>query len=403
MSSPQHIVVVGGGLGGISVCQELRRGGYSGPLTLLDGGEVLHDRPPLSKDFLLGKIDADGIRLQPDEWFAEQDITVRTATRVTRVAPEEGWVELADGERLEADAVVLATGGAARRLPVPGGERVRVLRDLPDAEHLKSYLRPGSRVLVVGGGLIGAELTATARELGADVVLCDPMLPLENVVGEEVATWLHGLHTEHGVTVHSAGVEEITPTDDGLRACLTNHAEVDADIIVAGIGMIPETAVAEASGAVVDQGVVVDPEQRTSIPGLWAIGDCTRPTAADGTLLPRVEHWEGAMHAAARAAASILGKEAPTQGSEWFWSDRYGHHLEVVGHPTAGEQVVRGTVGQPPFAVLAVDDGHLVGALSVDDPQTVRAARRLLERGTAVTAAELADPDVDLRKLARRR
>lgn len=416
-SQPQHVVVVGGGLGGVTTCVELRRAGYAGSLVLLDPGRLLHDRPPLSKDYLLGAVDDDGIALQPDTWFAEHDVQVRLGAAAVRAVPEEGYVELDGGERLEADVVVLATGGDARRLPVPGGDLpgVHYLRTVDDAAALRATLTPGTRVLVVGGGLIGAEVASTARALSADVTLVDPLLPLEPVVGERLATYLHDMHGENDVVVHSSGVARIEEADGGLSVHLSAGGDpIACEVVVVGIGMVPSTAVAEASGAAVDGGVVVGPGQDTSIPGLFAVGDCTRPSDGHGTLLPRVEHWEGATHAAARAAATILAQEAPAAASEWFWTDRYGHHVEVVGHLTAPgphvgdvphealEHVVRGTFGQPPFAVFALAGGTLVGACAVDSPQLVRAARRLIDRGVAVDAAALADDSVDLRKLAKK-
>lgn len=405
---PEHVVVVGGGVGGVSTCGDLRRLGYTGSLTLIDSGSVLHDRPPLSKDFLLGRIDRIGLCLQREEWFAQQNVTVRTGETVARVRPEEGYVELTDGSRLPAEAVVLATGGTARRLPVPGGDgdRVHYLRTLDDAERLQPHLTDGARVMVIGAGLIGAEIAGTARALGCDVTITDPALPLEAALGEDLARWLHTRHAERGARVLDADVETIvhglegTDGSAGAIVHLTAGEPVIADVVIVGIGMVPETSVAAASGAVVvTDGVVVDAHQRTSVPGLYAIGDCSHPKDAHGNLLPRIEHWEAAIHGAARAAAAICGVEPPRTQAEWYWSDRHGVHLEVVGNPVAGEQIVRGTFGEPPFAILSFADGQVVGAASVNDPKTVRAARRLIDRRTPVTAEDLATGD--LRKLAR--
>lgn len=395
------IVVVGGGLGGVSACEELRRRGYTGTLTLLDEGELLHDRPPLSKDYLSGVADDDAIRLKPQAWYQEQSVDVLLGAVVERVLPDEDEVLLADGRRLPAQRVVLATGGTARRLPVPGADdpRVLTLRTVDDARALKELLTPGVAVLVVGAGLIGAEVAATARTLGADVVLTDPLLPLQGILGREVAAGLHAQHTAHGVELLDAGIETITP-GDRLTVHFADGSSREVDAVVVGIGMVPDTRVAEASGLAVDGGVLVDAAQRTSADGVWAIGDCAR-SVVDGVPQPRAEHWEAATVTAARAAADILGTEPPTASAAWWWSDRYGHHLEAVGDPTRGEQVVRGTLGEPPFAVFAVEDGAVVGAIAVDQPMAVKAARRMIDRRTAVDPAKLADPGTDLRKLLR--
>jgi 3-phenylpropionate/trans-cinnamate dioxygenase ferredoxin reductase subunit len=402
---PVTIVVVGGGLAGVSICGDLRRLGYSGSLMLMDSGTVLHDRPPLSKDYLLGKIDVEGLRLRPDSWYAGQGIDVRPGVTVARAVPEHGYVELAGGERLPAEVVVLATGGGARRLEVPGADSARVhyLRTLADADRLRPELTEGRRVLVVGAGLIGAEIAASASALGATITLVDPLLPLEAVLGARLAEWLHGIHTEHGIDVRHGSVEEFRETGTGLTVQLTDSAvPLEVDLAVVGIGLVPETTVAAASGAMVNDGVVVDERQRATVPGLYAVGDCTRPSNGHGTLLPRPEHWEAAMHDAARAAAAILGQPVPPSRAAWFWSDRHGHHVEVVGDPTAGTQVVRGEFGVPPFAVLSVAGNRVVGAVSVNQPLAVRAARRLIDGRIPVSAEELADPSTDLRTLTKR-
>lgn len=417
---PNRVVVIGGGLGGTTTCIELRRGGYTGSLVLVDSGQLLHDRPPLSKEYLLGAMDDEAIRLQPDSWFTEHDVEVRLGQNVARAAPQEGYVELEGGERLPADAAVLATGGTARRLPVPGGDlpSVHYLRTVDDAVALKAALTPGARVLVIGAGLIGAEIASAARALQAQVTLVDPQLPLESVVGGKLAEFLHDMHADHGVTVEKTGVASIEAISDNgpLRVHRSAGGEpIHADVVVVGIGMVPATGVAESSGALVEGGVVVNPRQETSVPGLLAVGDCTRPSDGHGTLLPRAEHWEAAMRGAARAAATILDTDAPASQAEWFWTDRHGHHVEVVGHLTAStveaiddvahedvEYVERGTFGQPPFSVFALAGGTLIGALAVDSSQLVRAARRLIDRHVKVDAAALANPDVDLRKLAKK-
>ncbi|MDO5681258.1 MAG: oxidoreductase C-terminal domain-containing protein, partial [Propionibacteriaceae bacterium] len=211
----------------------------------------------------------------------------------------------------------------------------------------------------------------------------------------------HDMHRTKGVDLLAGGVVEITDRPDGVTVHLADHDPVDADVVIVGIGMVPDVAVAAASGATVDDGVIVDADQHTSIPGLYAIGDCCRVRNDDGTIRPRAEHWEAASADAARAAAAILGQPRPADQAPWFWSDRHGHHVEVVGDLRAGSPVVRGTFGEPPFAVLSLADGVVVGAASVDEPQTVRAARRLIDRRTPVSADELASGD--LRKLARKK
>lgn len=394
--------MAGGGPAGVSLCVELRRHGFTGSLTVVDPGDVLHDRPPLSKTYLAGELDDEGIKLQPDSWFADNDVRVRYGTTVTRAVPADGQIELSDGGTLPADVAVLATGATARRLPVPGGEgpRVHYLRTIADARSLREGLTPGTHVVLVGGGLVGAELASTTLRLGCRVTVVDPLLPLEQVVGRRFAHWLHAEHSRRGVTTHTAGVSGISGSGDGLSLTLDDGSTIEADLAVVGIGMVPDTRAAAASGARVQGGVVVDGDQRTCVPGLYAIGDCT-VTEIDGILQPPTGHWEGAVADAARAAAAILGRPAPAPSHHWWWSDRHGMHVEAIGRVLDGREVVRGTFGQPPFTVFKVDGDRLLGLIAVDCPQSVAAARRILARRIPVDPHALADPDTDLRTLLR--
>src|SRR5690606_6315937 len=221
-------VVVGGGIAGVSTVGALRAAGYSGELTLVDGGEFPYDRPPLSKDYLAGVKDLKQIALQPEEWYDDNAIRLRTHTVVAALRSAEGGVELADGTLLAADRVVLATGGHAARPPIPGADsaRVHVLRTSDDADRLAAALLPGVRVLVVGAGLIGAEVASTAVDLGCDVVIIDPTsVPVAAAVGHDVAAWLHSLHATRGVTTIAAGVQSFADTGSGVDAVITGESE----------------------------------------------------------------------------------------------------------------------------------------------------------------------------------
>ena len=217
------VVVVGGGIAGVSTAAALRSGGFDGDLTLIDAGEFPYDRPPLSKEFLSGAKEIKDIALQPQGWYDDQSVRLVSRTTVTALHPGDGAVELSDGTSVRADRVVLATGGRAARPPIPGCDhpRVHVLRTAEDADRLRAAMVPGATVLVVGAGLIGAEVASTARTLGCEVTLADPVCPpLSAVLGEDVAAWLQGVHTEHGIrTVHS-GVSSLD--------------EEDADVVVLG-------------------------------------------------------------------------------------------------------------------------------------------------------------------------
>lgn len=401
-----RVVVVGGGVAGVGTCVSLRRRGHEGPVTLLDAGDLLHDRPPLSKDFLLGAADEEAIRLQPDAWFDASGVERRTRARVVALDavsdPAGPSVLLEGGERLEADVVVLATGGRARPLPVLGGDRAHLLRTVDDARLLRAALVPGSRLVVVGAGLIGAEVASTATLLGVEVWLVDPLeVPLADVVGPELGRRLHAEHARHGVEPVRAGVDALVGNGEGTLVHLDDGRMLRADLVLAGVGMTPDTALARDAGLSVLDGVLVDRARRTSVPQVYAVGDACRVVDEHGAVLPSAGHWDAAQRDADTAAADICGQELPELQAPWFWSDRYGQHLEVVGAPTAGEDtVVRGDLEAGPVLQVAVAGGLVVGAVAVDDPRGLRAVRRLLDRRLPVDVDELADPATDLRRLA---
>lgn len=383
----------------------MRSRGFDGAVTIIDPAGTPYDRPPLSKDYLLGVRDDAGIQLAADQWFADQRIALITGKAVS-LDPDAGRVLLEDGREVSGDRVVLATGGKARRLPIPGGDldSVLELRTKDDADRLRAALTPGARLAIIGAGLIGAEVASSALPFGADVVLIDPVdPPLVPAVGHELAARLHAMHPERGVDVVTG-----TPTAIRVAADGTHHIElasgetIAADAVLVGIGIVPDTGLAEAAGLETDNGIIVDESQRTAHPRVYAAGDSARIRRADGTLLRRAEHWEHAMNTGATTAAALLDQELPRHGAAWFWSDRHGVHVEGVGSMVGeGTVVVREKDGEPSVVFRLDPDGFLAGCAAVDGGFAVRAARRIIDRRIVVDPAALADPAVDLRKLAR--
>jgi NADPH-dependent 2,4-dienoyl-CoA reductase/sulfur reductase-like enzyme len=391
---PGHIAVIGAGLAAVSLCAALRADGFTGRLTVV-GEERCHpyDRPPLSKQFLAGERDAAEIALQSPEWYADQGIDLRLGVRAAAFDASTRRVELADGTALAPDVLVLATGGRARRLSVPGGQTAVVLRTRADAEALRDRLAAGVRVLIVGAGLVGAEVAATATHHGCQVTLVDPgPLPMERAIGPHAARALHAQHAAHGVTVIRDGVRAIEPGHVTLSTGLT----VAADVVVAGIGIVPDVELAQDAGLDVDNGVLVDIEMRTSAPGVYAIGDIAR--IADSH--HRSEHWDNARRTAEVAARSILGLAPEPRRAPWFWTDRYGTHLEMTGlYDPDAQAVLRGDIEAGNGTVFYVRDARCVGAVSLDRPLDIRAAQRMIDRDIPVEVDRLADEGTDLRRL----
>ncbi|MDQ4502883.1 FAD-dependent oxidoreductase [Sinomonas sp. ASV322] len=407
----RQIVVVGGGVAAFSAISELRSRGFDGAITLLSPEGLPYDRPTLSKGYLLGTEDATKIRLAPEAWYAERSIEL-VPERAVALRPAEGAVELDGGRRLPADRVLLATGGVPRCLGVPGGEAAHTLRDLADSDALRRALAPGARVAVVGAGLIGAEVASAAVVLGAEATLIDPVdPPLVPAVGEALARRLHAMHAERGIrTIVGApvGIEAHDGAAPGSAYSVrfADGSTVAADAVVAGIGILPDTALAEAAGLEAEGGVIVDDTGATSNPAVFAAGDTCRRRAGDGTLARRSEHWEAAVHSGQVAAAGMLGAEPPQFGAPWLWSDRHGVHVEAVGtlderHAPGARTVLRMVDGVPQAAFLLAADGHLLGCSAVDLPLVVRAARRIIDRGIVPDPDALADPSADPRKLTR--
>jgi 3-phenylpropionate/trans-cinnamate dioxygenase ferredoxin reductase component len=317
------VVVVGGGIAGVSTIAALRAAGFDGDLTLVDAGEFPYDRPPLSKDYLAGNREIKDIALQPPQWYDDQRVCLIAEITAAALRTELGAVELSDGTIVSADRVVLATGGRACRPPIPGSDspRVGVLRTVEDADRLVAALLPGAKLLIVGAGLIGAEVASTARVLGCEVTLADPVpRPLSTAFGPDVAAWLHSMHENHGVTTICSIVEAFSDTAGGISATFARQNEAQSfDTALLAVGMAPETALAEAAGLRIDRGIVVDPRQVTSNPAVLAVGDAaTRGT--DGVLVNRSEHWQAAQHDGQRAAATILGIAPPSDTAPWFWT-----------------------------------------------------------------------------------
>lgn len=400
MSQPRSAAIIGAGPAGFSAAAELRRRGFPGRIQLLDPDGLPYDRPPLSKAYLAG---GSATALAEDSWYQANAVEVVSGTAV-QLHPDSGTVVLAGGEETQADAVLLATGGTARTLPVPGAEFLHALRTRADADALRGRLGAGKRLAIIGAGLIGAEVAATAAAAGTAVVLIDPVpVPLAPAMGPEAAAYLHSLHARNGVETLTALPVDVVPDGAGLAVLLEDGSAVAADTVLAAVGMVPDTALAEAAGLEVHDGIVVDSAGRTSHPRAYAAGDAVR-LRSGGHLERRAEHWDAAVRSGQAAAAGILGQEPPEAAVPWFWTDRYGIHAEAVGSMTrSGSSVERGLPG-PGYMVFRVsEDGTLAGAAGIDAGNSMRAARRLIALGKPVDAAALADPKVDLRRLLRPR
>lgn len=397
------VAIVGSGVAGVTAAASLRKRGFTGNIWLFDRGAFAYDRPPLSKEFLTGAVGAGEIALYSPEWFAEHDIDFRPATDVTSIDRDSLAVVSADGSRFDADRVVLALGGLAAKPTWPGGSstRVHTVRTIEDAQELRSHLRPASRVLVVGAGLLGSEIAISARSMGAEVTTADlDPAPLESVVGKRLALWLLEQNASLGIKHVSAGIELLTEGSLDVTVRFTSGDEQSFDRVVVATGLVPDTALAEASGLAIDGGVVVDQSHRSSDARIFAIGDCAVRTDESG-VKHAAGHWDAAKLDGERVAAALLSADLPAESAPWFWSDRGGLHLDVIGSLASAETVVeRGEFGSDSFSLGGFVDGELVAVVSVNDPLSARHLRKIVDRQLPITAEQFADPSAVLKKLA---
>lgn len=398
-----RVVIIGAGHAGGTAAALLRQYGHEGPI-LLAGEEPAapYQRPPLSKAWLKGETDLEGLLLRPESFYAEHDIELRTGVTATAVDPAARTVSFADGTTEPYDALILATGSTARKLALPGADRPDLLelRTLADAEKLKAALGPGRRLAVVGGGYVGLEAAASARALGAEAVVIERMdRVLARVASRTLSDFFTRYHRDHGVEVLTSA--EVTGFEDG-GVRLGDGRLIGADVILVGVGAQACGQLAASAGLACENGVVVDETARTSDPNIWAIGDVTfRPIPVHGGRRHRLESVPNALEQAKQAAAAIAGRPAPAPEVPWFWSDQYDVKLQIAGLPEgADRQVLRGDPAAAAFAVFHLAVDRIVCVEAVNAPAEFMAGRQMIGRATVVDAERLADMSVSMKAVA---
>ncbi|BCM84029.1 NAD(P)/FAD-dependent oxidoreductase [Methylobacterium indicum] len=400
------IVVVGAGQAGFQLGASLREGGYAGPVTLVgDEPGLPYGRPPLSKAYMLGKTDAAGLALRPDAYFAEHRLTLRGGERAAGIDRADRRLRLASGESLPYDHLVLATGARNRPLPVPGADLpgVHQLRTLAEADALKAALAEVRSVAVVGAGFIGLEFAAICAQTGIAVTVIEGLdRPLARAVSAEMAALIEASHVEAGVRfLFGHAVARIVGPDRARAVALADGREVAADLVLVGIGVIPNDALASSAGLRVENGVAVDAMLATEDPAISAIGDCASfPSPhAEGARV-RIESVQNAVDGARCVAARLAGRPAAFTAVPWFWSDQGPLKLQIAGLSRPQDETVRrGTPGSG-VSVFRYRDGRLTSVESLNRPADHMVARRLLQAGRSPTPDQAADPGFDLKALA---
>lgn len=412
--TPERVVVVGGGLAGARTVEALRDAGYDGALTLFAAESHLpYDRPPLSKGFLQGETPREETVLHPREWYDEEKVELRLGTAVTAVEREQKQVRASDGTSTPYDALVLATGSSPRRLDLPGADLggVVTLRTVDDSEALRASFEEGKRLVVIGGGWIGLEVAASARQAGVEVtVLESAAQPLVGVVGDEIGAFFAKVHRDHGVDVRTgvevASIEAAEGSHKAGSVRLADGSSVSADLVLLGVGATPNVDVARSAGLEIGQsgGVVVDAQGRSSDPSVFAVGDIAEaetPALGEGERV-RTEHWATANDRPEATAAAIVGKDDAFDKLPFFYSDQYDLGLEYSGHGSGDDEVVvRGSLDEGEFVAFWVDaDGRVRAGMNVNVWDVQDDIQKVISSGKAVDKEKLADQDTEIGSLA---
>jgi 3-phenylpropionate/trans-cinnamate dioxygenase ferredoxin reductase subunit len=398
----ERVVIMGAGQAGAQVAISLRQMGFAGAVQML-GDEPFppYQRPPLSKKFLTGEVAVDRAYIKPPAYYAQAAIELRLGIRLGAIDRNEKHVLTEAGERLPYDRLVIATGTRARRLPVRGEDQpgVLYLRTLADAQRIREAVGPGVRAAIIGGGYIGLEVAASLRSLGAEVVVVEA-LPrvLNRVVAEPVAAFFTSQHTAHGVAIATGmAVEAIEGAGRAQAVRCIDGTRFAADLVVIGIGAVPNDEIAREAGLEVANGVVVDEHGQTGDPAIFAAGDVTNhPSSIFGRRL-RLESVHNAMAQAKTVAASIAGRPEPYHEVPWFWSDQFNLKLQIAGLSSPGDAaLLRGDPATGSFSCLYLRDGRLRALDAINRPADFIAAKRLIKEGSVLDQDRARDLEIRL-------
>lgn len=387
-TSEKGLVIVGGGLAATRTAEQLRKAEYAGPVTIVsDEVHLPYDRPPLSKDVL--HADLDDVALKPASFYEDNDITLRLGSAATSLDTDARRLTLADGSVLGYDELVIATGLVPKRIPsFPDLEGIRVLRSFDEAMALRAHAASARKAVIIGAGFIGCEVAASLRKLGVDVVLVEPQpAPLASVLGEQVGNLVTRLHRAEGVDVRTGvGVAEVRGDNGHVSTVvLSDGSELEADLVVVGIGSRPATDWLEGSGVQVDNGVICDQVGRTSAPNVWALGDVASWRDATGHQA-RVEHWSNVAEQARVVVPAILGQEPPDAVVvPYFWSDQYDVKIQCLGEPEATDIVHLVEDDGRKFLAYYERDGVVAGVVGGGMPGKVMKSRAKIASGAPIT------------------
>ncbi|MGK6317535.1 NAD(P)/FAD-dependent oxidoreductase [Neorhizobium sp. DT-125] len=402
-----RLVIVGAGQAGFALAAKLRALKDARPITIIGSETVIpYQRPPLSKKYLLGEMEFERLTFRPESWYPENNVELRLSTYVEEIDRKAKRVRMQDGAELEYGTLALATGSTPRTLPASVGgdlDGVFTVRDKRDADLLAGEMRPGRRLLIIGGGYIGLEAAAVARHLGLEVTLIEMAdRILSRVAARETADAMRAIHQSRGVVIREkTGLHRLIGGPEGshVRAAeLSDGSTIDVDFVIVGIGVAPNDRLAQDCGLEVGNGVVVDEFARTSDPSIFAVGDCAMLPWKGGRI--RLESVQNAVDQAEAAAAIIAGGDAPYDAKPWFWSDQYDVKLQIAGFNMGyDETFARPGAREGSLSIWYFREGRFIAVDAINDAKAYVTGKKMLEAGIEPDRAVLSDPAADLKQL----
>jgi len=401
-----RVVVVGAGHAAGQLATSLAQHPYDGPVTLIGNEPYLpYQRPPLSKKFLAGEVDVERLFIRPESFYADAGIDLRLDTHVDSLDREAKRLHTSAGDVIDYDKLVLALGSRVRRLRVDGTdlEGVHYLRNIADVSAIRDDFAKATRVIVIGAGYIGLEVAAVARQAGLDVTVLEIAdRVMSRVVSPEISDFYQIEHTNQGVKLRlSTGVKSINGKKRVKSVTTSDGEEIAADVVIVGVGIVPNTELATAADLEVDDGIVVDDRCVTSDPDIYAIGDCTMHPNAIFDRNMRLESVHNAVEQAKIAAANLCGIEERYCDVPWFWSDQYDLKLQIAGLSDGYDDVIiRGNPAERSFSCIYLRENRIIAVDAINAPRDFVHSKQLIASQAAVDASRVADADVELKSLA---
>ena len=396
------MVIIGCGQAGGQAAASLRQEKYEGPITMIGQESYIpYQRPPLSKQYLSGEQEKEKLSLRQESFYSEKEINLMLETSVLSLNPHKKELQLEKGETVTYDKLLIATGGRPRKLEVDGHtlKGIHYLRNIDDVDAIKTQMSTSQNLVIVGGGYIGLEVASVAIKKGLTVsVLEMESRILERVTTEEMSAFYHQLHTDEGVNILTSTQAKAFKGSETVDSVVCGDHEIPADLVIVGIGILPNTEMAEAAGLETNNGLVVDEHCRTSNEHIFAAGDCTNHPNPILNRRLRLESVPNAMEQGRVAASNMLGGSKSYASMPWFWSDQYEHKLQMVGFSKDSDQsVVRGDMESKSFTVFYLKDDSIIAADSVNNPKEFMASKQLVGKKASIEA--LADTSIELKTL----